>query len=94
MIKNPGFPLAGLTKVTIGLARVKEHVQPKIYKSHFLAEGGTSKPDVTGVPDEDPEDFPDSGPQNPAEAQSYHDKIDHIMDMFSKMLENDRKDAL
>ena len=54
-----------------------------------MAEGGTSKPDVIEVPDDDPEDFPNSGPQNPAEAQSYHDKIDHIMDTFLEMLEND-----
>ena len=59
-----------------------------------MAEGGTSRPDVIEVPNEDPEDFLDLGPQNPAEAQSYWDKIDHIMDTFRKMLENNRKDVL
>ena len=59
-----------------------------------MAEGGTSKPNVIEVTDDDPEDFLDSGPQNPTEVQSYHNKIDHIMDTLSEMLENDRKDAL
>ena len=58
-----------------------------------MAEGG-AKHDVIEVPDDDPEDFPNSGPQNLTEAQTYHDKIDQIMDTFSKMLDNDQKDAL
>ena len=49
---------------------------------------------VIEVPDIDPDDFPDSGPQNPAEAQMYHDKIDEIMMMFSDLLADNRKDAL
>ena len=59
-----------------------------------MAEGGTSKPDIIEVQDDDPDNSPDSGLQNPAEVQSYHDRIDHIMDIFSEMLENDQKDAL
>ena len=50
--------------------------------------------EVFEVPDEDPDDFPDSGPQNPAEAQMYRDKIDEIMEMFSNLLANNHKDAL
>ena len=50
--------------------------------------------EVIEVPDEDPDDFPDSGPQNPVEAQTYKDKIDKIMEMFSNLLADDRKDAL
>ena len=50
--------------------------------------------EVIEVPDDDPDDFPDSGPQNPAEAQTYRDKIDEIMVMFSDLLANDQKDAL
>ena len=50
--------------------------------------------DVIEVPDIDPDDFPDSGPQNLAEAQTYHDKIDEIMMTFSDLLADDRKDAL
>ena len=50
--------------------------------------------EVIEVPDEDPDDFPDSGPQNPVEAQMYRDKIDEIMEMFSDLLADDHKDAL
>ena len=50
--------------------------------------------EVIEVPDIDPDDFPDSGPQNPAEAQMYHDKMDEIMMTFSDLLVDDRKDAL
>ena len=50
--------------------------------------------EIIKVPDDDPDDFPDSGPQNPVEAQSYRDKIDVIMDMFSDLLADDHKDAL
>ena len=44
--------------------------------------------EVIEVPDNDPDDFPDSGPQNPAEAQMYRDKIDEIMVTFSDLLAN------
>ena len=50
--------------------------------------------EIIEVPDDDPDDFPDSGPQNPAEAQSYRDKIDVIIDMFSDLLDDNHKDAL
>ena len=50
--------------------------------------------EVIEVPDNNPDDFPDSGPQNPAEAQTYRDKIDEIMATFSDLLADDQKDAL
>ena len=50
--------------------------------------------EVIEVPDDDPDDFPNSGPQNPAEAQSYRDKIDDIMKMVSDLLADDCKDSL
>ena len=52
----------------------------------------SKQPEIIKVPDDN--DFPDSGPQNPVEAQSYRDKLDAIMDMFSDLLVGDRKDAL
>ena len=51
-------------------------------------------PEVIEVPDNNPDDFPDSGPQNLAEAQTYHDKIDEIMIAFSYLLAYDRKDSI
>ena len=50
--------------------------------------------EVIKVPDDNPDDFPNSVPQNPAEAQSYRDKIDDIMEPFSNLLADDRKDTL
>ena len=44
------------------------------------------------VPDDD--DFPNSGPQNPVEAQSYRDKLNAIMNTFSDLLVDNHKDAL
>ena len=58
-----------------------------------MAQSGMD-PEVIEVPDIDPDDFPDSGPQNLAKAQTYHDNIDDIMMMFSDLLVDDRKDAL
>ena len=51
-------------------------------------------PEVIEVPDINADNFPDPGPQNPAEAQIYHDKIDEIMMTFSDLLVDNRKDAL
>ena len=50
--------------------------------------------EVIKVPDNDPDDFPNSGPQNPVEAKSYRDKIDNIMETFGDLLADDCKDAL
>ena len=50
--------------------------------------------EIIEVPDDDPDNFPNSGPQNPVEAQSYRDKIDGIMDTFSDLLADNHKDAL
>ena len=48
--------------------------------------------EIIEVPDHD--DFPDSGPQNPVEAQSYRDKLNAIMNTFSNLLSDDHKDTL
>ena len=52
----------------------------------------SKQPETIEVPDDD--DFPDSGPQNPVEAQSYRDKLNAIMDTFSDLLADNHKDAL
>ena len=62
-------------------------------KAGFQNSGMASKqPEVIEDPDDN--DFPDSGPQNPVEAQSYRDKLNAIMNTFSDLLADNRKDAL
>ena len=57
----------------------------------FQYDMALKQPAVIEVPDDD---FPDSGPQNPVEAQSYRDQLDAIMSMFSDLLVDDWKDTL
>ena len=60
-----------------------------------MAEAGPSKP--VGDPiliEDNPDDFPDTGPQNPAEAHAYMDKLDAIFNNMDDLLTNDRKDTL
>ena len=57
----------------------------------FLYDMASKQPAVIKVPDDD---FPDSGPQNPVEAQSYRDQLNAIMSTFSDLLADDHKDAL
>ena len=44
--------------------------------------------------DEEEEEWPDAGAQNPEEAQQYVDKISNIFDHLSKLIHEDKKDAL
>ena len=44
--------------------------------------------------DEEEEEWPDAGAQNPEEAQQYVDKINNIFDHLSKLIHEDKKDAL
>ena len=57
----------------------------------FQYDMALKQPAVIKVPDDD---FPNSGPQNPVEAQSYRDQLDAIMSTFSDLLADDWKDAL
>ena len=57
-----------------------------------ISDMASKQPKIIEVPDDD--DFPDSGPQNPVEAQSYRDKRNAIMDTFSDLLADDCKDTL
>ena len=57
----------------------------------FQYDMASKQPAVIEVPDDD---FPDSGPQNPVEAQSYRDQLNAIMSTFSDLLVDDWKDAL
>ena len=58
----------------------------------FQYDMASKQPAIIEVPDDN--DFPDSGPQNPVEAQSYRDKLYAIMNMFSDLLVDDRKGTL
>ena len=60
-----------------------------------MAEPGPFKPtgDVIMVED-DPDNFLEAGPQNPAEAHAYMDKLDVIFSNMDDLLNNDRKDTL
>ena len=57
----------------------------------FQYDMALKQPAVIKVPDDD---FPDSGPQNPVDAQSYRDQLDAIMSTFNDLLVDDHKDAL
>ena len=61
------------------------------FSGKFQYDMASKQPAVIEVPDDD---FPDSGPQNPVEAQSYRDQLDAIMSMFSNLLADNWKDAL
>ena len=61
------------------------------FSGEFQYNMASKQPAVIEVPDDD---FPNSGPQNPVEAQSYRDQLDAIMSTFSDLLADDRKDAL
>ena len=58
----------------------------------WYSDMASKQPETFEVPDDD--DFPNSGPQNSVEAQSYRDKLDAIMNTFSDLLPDDCKDAL
>ena len=61
------------------------------FSGEFQYDMASKQPAVIKVPDDD---FPDSGPQNPVEAQSYRDQLNAIMSTFSNLLADNRKDAL
>ena len=44
--------------------------------------------------DDDSDDWPDTWPQNPAEAQAYTNKIIEVFDTFSDLIHQDNKDTL
>ena len=52
-------------------------------------------PDIILVPDDDDgDDWPDPGPQNPEEAKAYTDKIVNAFDTFGDLIHQDNKDTL
>ena len=58
-----------------------------------MAEGGED-PEVIMIPsDDDGDDWPDAGPQNPEEAQEYTNKVIEVFDTFSDLIHQDNKDT-
>ena len=51
-------------------------------------------PPVIDLLDEEEEEWPDAGAQNPEEAQQYIDKINNIFDHLLELIYEDKKDAL
>ena len=51
-------------------------------------------PPVIDLLEEEEEEWPDAGAQNPEEAQKYVDRINGIFDHLSELIHEDKKDAL
>ena len=51
-------------------------------------------PPVIDLLEEEEEEWPDTGAQNPEEAQRYVDRINNIFNHLSKLIHEDKKDAL
>ena len=51
-------------------------------------------PVIDLLEEEEEEEWPDAGAQNPEEAEQYVDKINHIFDHLSELIHKDKKDAL
>ena len=51
-------------------------------------------PPVIDLLEEEEEEWPDAGAQNPEEAQQYIDRINNIFDHLSELIHEDKKDAL
>ena len=51
-------------------------------------------PPMVDLLDEEEEEWPDAGAQNPEEAEQYVNKINHIFDHLLELIHEDKKDAL
>ena len=51
-------------------------------------------PPVIDLLEEEEEEWPDAGAQNPEEAQKYIDRINSIFNHLSELIHEDKKDAL
>ena len=51
-------------------------------------------PPVIDLLEEEEEEWPDAGVQNPEEAQQYVDRINNIFNHLSKLIHEDKKDTL
>ena len=51
-------------------------------------------PPVIDLLEEEEEEWPEAGAQNPEEAEQYVDRINNIFDHLSTLIHKDKKDAL
>ena len=51
-------------------------------------------PPIIDLLEDEEEEWPDAGAQNPEEAQQYVDRINNIFNHLSKLIHEDKKDAL
>ena len=64
-------------------------------RHHIVKKAEAEKdPGVVIVPDDDDDNWPDTGPQNIKEAKAYTDKIVNAFDTFGDLIHQDNKDAL
>ena len=65
------------------------------YPVHQLKMAAKDVPPVIDLLDEEEEEeWPDAGAQNPEEAEQYINKINHIFDHLSELIHEDKKNAL
>ena len=65
-----------------------------VSRTLLLAMASKDAPPVIDLLEEEEEEWPDAGAQNPGEAQKYIDRINSIFDHLSKLIHEDKKDAL
>ena len=59
-----------------------------------MAEWGIDPKVITTPDDDNGDDWPYAGPQNPDEAQEYSDKVIEVFDTFADLIHQNNKDAL
>ena len=65
-----------------------------VSRTSLLPMASEDVPPVIDLLEEEEEEWPDAGAQNPEEAQKYVDRINSIFDHLSKLIHEDKKDAL
>ena len=65
-----------------------------VSRTSLLAMASEDAAPVIDLLKEEEEEWPDAGAQNPEEAQKYVDRINSIFNHLSKLIHQDKKDAL
>ena len=64
------------------------------YPEHRLKMVVKDVPPIIDLLEEEEEEWPEAGAQNPEEAEQYIDRINNIFDHLSTLIHEDKKDAL